>query len=160
MGRCIIEDTGLRRREGPQGPFWLLLLFAYEIWGLLSLDLLNSPASALGIVEAMSRVIKKFFIASMVMWIAPVAILYGFNNHIFPGTSQLSSSSQTLVSGFLAVISVNLVIVLYIIMAMKEPGSNREHQPDPAFLAEAKASIKQPAAVTTDDNAQTREKAE
>ncbi|RZR99474.1 hypothetical protein BHM03_00029022 [Ensete ventricosum] len=76
------------------------------------------------------------------------------------GTSQLSSSSQTLVSGFLAVISVNLVIVLYIIMAMKEPGSNREHQPDPAFLAEAKASIKQPAAVTTDDNAQTREKAE
>ncbi|CAL9079037.1 unnamed protein product [Musa textilis] len=109
----------------------------------------------------MSRVIKKFLIASMVMWIAPVAVLYGFNNHIFPeGTSQLSSSSQTLVSGFLAVISVNLVIVLYIIMAMKEPGSNREHQPDPAFLAEAKASINRPAAVTTDDNAQTREKAE
>ncbi|CAL9136361.1 unnamed protein product [Musa acuminata var. zebrina] len=109
----------------------------------------------------MSRVIKKFFIASMVMWLAPVAILYGFNNHIFPaGTSKLSSSSQTLVSGFLAVISVNLVIVLYIIMAIREPGSNREHQPDPAFLAEAKASINQPAAVTTDDNAQTREKAE
>ncbi|WOL09869.1 hypothetical protein Cni_G18622 [Canna indica] len=107
----------------------------------------------------MSNVIKKFFIASMVMWIAPVAVLYGFNNHLFPGTSQLSSSSKTLLSGFLAVISVNLVIVLYIIMAMKEP-TNREHQPDPAFLAQAKSSINQPASVTTSDNAQTHKKTE
>ncbi|CAL9192032.1 uncharacterized protein LOC135615126 [Musa acuminata AAA Group] len=107
----------------------------------------------------MSRVIKKFFFTSMIMWIAPVAILYGFNNHIFPGTGQLSSSSQTLVSGFLAVISVNLVIVLYIIMAMKETGSS-EHQPDAAFLAEANASIKQPSNVTTNDDTQAREKVE
>ncbi|KAG6495650.1 uncharacterized protein LOC121992442 [Zingiber officinale] len=109
----------------------------------------------------MSRVIKKFFIASMIMWIAPVVILYGFNNHVFPGTGHLSSSSQTLVSGFLAVISVNLVIGIYIFMALKEP-SNREHQPDPAFLADAKASINQTQAstATSNDSAETREKAE
>ncbi|XP_020109405.1 uncharacterized protein LOC109724868 [Ananas comosus] len=88
----------------------------------------------------MPGVIQKFFIASMVMWMAPVAILYGFNNKLFPGTRQLSSESQTLLSGFVAVISVNLVIILYIYMAMKEPAAH-EHQPDPSFLAEAKASI-------------------
>nr|CAD1834535.1 unnamed protein product [Ananas comosus var. bracteatus] len=95
----------------------------------------------------MPGVIQKFFIASMVMWMAPVAILYGFNNKLFPVcissltcTRQLSSESQTLLSGFVAVISVNLVIILYIYMAMKEPAAH-EHQPDPSFLAEAKASI-------------------
>jgi hypothetical protein len=43
------------------------------------------------------------------------------------------------VSGFLAVISVNVVIAFYIYMAMKEP--SYKHEPDPAFLAEAKASV-------------------
>jgi hypothetical protein len=45
------------------------------------------------------------------------------------------------VSGFLAVISVNVVIAFYIYMAMKEPSD--KHEPDPAFLAEAKASVSQ-----------------
>lgn len=77
------------------------------------------------------------------------------------GTGHLSSSSQTLVSGFLAVISVNLVIGIYIFMALKEP-SNREHQPDPTFLADAKASINQTqtSTATSNDSAETREKAE
>lgn len=57
------------------------------------------------------------------------------------GASDLSPYSTTLVSGFLAVISVNVVIVFYIIMAMKEPAD--KHVPDPKFLAEAKASVNQ-----------------
>lgn len=31
------------------------------------------------------RVIQKFFIASLLMWIAPIAILYGFNHNLLPG---------------------------------------------------------------------------
>ncbi|PON42279.1 Vacuolar ATPase assembly integral membrane protein Vma [Parasponia andersonii] len=84
-------------------------------------------------------VIKKFFIASMLMWIIPVAILYGFNNNLLPGSSDLSPHSLTLWSGFLAVISVNIVIAFYIYLAMKEPSD--KHEPDPAFLAEAKAGV-------------------
>ncbi|XP_038882778.1 protein SUPPRESSOR OF FRI 4-like isoform X2 [Benincasa hispida] len=57
------------------------------------------------------------------------------------GSTQLNPHSLTLLSGFLAVISVNVVIAIYIIMAMKEPSS--KHEPDPAFLVEAKASINQ-----------------
>ncbi|XWS13934.1 hypothetical protein CRYUN_Cryun36dG0081300 [Craigia yunnanensis] len=66
-------------------------------------------------------VIKKFFIASMFMWIAPLAILYGFNPNLLP---------------------VNIVIAFYIYMAMKEPSD--KHEPDPKFLADAKASVNQP----------------
>ncbi|RYR56814.1 hypothetical protein HN51_009075 [Arachis hypogaea] len=95
--------------------------------------------------KATMSVIQKFFIASMFMWAVPVAILYGFNNNLFPGTDNLSPYSVTLVSGFLAVISVNVVIAFYIYLAMREPAE--KHEPDPKFLAEAKASMKQP---TTD----------
>ncbi|PKA66392.1 hypothetical protein AXF42_Ash007089 [Apostasia shenzhenica] len=91
----------------------------------------------------MAGVALKFLFASIVMWVAPILILHGFNHHLFPGASGLSSSTMTLVSGFLAVISVNLVIALYIIMAMWEP-RDPQHQPDPTFLAAAKASISQP----------------
>ncbi|XP_020585568.1 uncharacterized protein LOC110028164 [Phalaenopsis equestris] len=91
----------------------------------------------------MAGVMHKFLFASIAMWIAPIVILYGFNHHLFPGSSELSSSSITLVSGFLAVISVNVVIVIYIFSAMKEP-ANRLHEPDPSFLAAAKASINHP----------------
>ena len=129
----------------------------------------------------MSGVITKFAVTSMVMWMAPVAIMYGFYYELFPGSasvpvfiaawctpstmfrcrhaahkfylvmvvfflisgvSQMSSSAQTLASGFLAVISVNLVIGFYIFMAMKET-PHQEPQPDPTFLANAKASINQ-----------------
>ncbi|PKI39604.1 uncharacterized protein LOC116195129 [Punica granatum] len=91
----------------------------------------------------MAGVVSKFFVASMFMWMAPIAILYGFNNNLFPGLSELSPHSLTLLSGFLAVISVNVVIGFYIYMAMKEP--SEKHEPDPEFLAEAQASIKKPA---------------
>ncbi|XP_066343798.1 uncharacterized protein [Miscanthus floridulus] len=90
----------------------------------------------------MSGVITKFAVTSMVMWMAPVAIMCGFYYELFPGVSQMSSSAQTLASGFLAVISVNLVIGFYIFMAMKET-PHQEPQPDPTFLANAKASINQ-----------------
>ncbi|GMP71158.1 hypothetical protein ACSBR2_013901 [Camellia fascicularis] len=106
----------------------------------------------------MSSVIKKFFIASMFMWVAPIAILYGFNHNLFPGSTQLSSHSITLLSGFLAVISVNVVIAFYICMAMKEPSD--KHEPDPAFLANAKASLRQNRPNEDEDSSQTRKKEE
>ncbi|KAI9074992.1 hypothetical protein K1719_043042 [Acacia pycnantha] len=89
----------------------------------------------------MTGVIQKFFIASLLMWAVPLAILYGFNHNLLPGSTNWSPYSTTLVSGFLAVISVNIVIVFYIIMAMREPAD--KHVPDPKFLAEAKASMNQ-----------------
>ncbi|XP_011622498.1 uncharacterized protein LOC18431944 isoform X1 [Amborella trichopoda] len=101
------------------------------------------------IVE-MLDVIIKFFLTSMAMWIAPLAILYGCNHHILPGVNQLSPSSQTLLSGFLAVISVNLIIGYYIFMALKEP-ANSTHQPDPTFVSQAKASISQSVAGGSDN---------
>ncbi|KAJ3691450.1 hypothetical protein LUZ61_020614 [Rhynchospora tenuis] len=91
----------------------------------------------------MTRVIQKFFITSMAMWIAPLAVLYGFYYGYIPGASQLSAENKTLISGFIAVISVNLVIGFYICMAMKESSASTAPQPDPNFLAEAKASINQ-----------------
>ncbi|KAK9937227.1 hypothetical protein M0R45_014031 [Rubus argutus] len=89
----------------------------------------------------MAGVITKFVTASLFMWIAPVAILYGYNHNLIPGSSDLSPHTLTLLSGFLAVVSVNIVIAFYIYMAMKEPSD--KHEPDPKFLAEAKASVNQ-----------------
>ena len=54
---------------------------------------------------------------------------------------------MTLLSGFVAVISVNIVIAFYIYMAMKEPSD--KHEPDPKFLADAKASVSQPTGEAT-----------
>ncbi|KAF2299495.1 hypothetical protein GH714_032248 [Hevea brasiliensis] len=88
----------------------------------------------------MAGVIKKFFIASMFMWMAPI-IMYGFNHDLIPGVSHLSPHSLTLLSGFVAVISVNIVIAFYIYMAMKEPSD--KHEPDAKFVSEAKASVSQ-----------------
>ncbi|EYU28236.1 hypothetical protein ABFS82_14G318900 [Erythranthe guttata] len=98
----------------------------------------------------MMGVVSKFFIASMLMWVAPVAILYGFNHNLFPGCSGLSPEAMTVWSGILAVISVNVVIVFYIYSAMKEPSD--KHVPDPKFLADAKASIKQPVPTELDSS--------
>ncbi|XP_021748470.1 uncharacterized protein LOC110714275 [Chenopodium quinoa] len=88
-----------------------------------------------------AQVVNKFFIASVLMWVLPIAIIYGFQHNLFPGLANLSPYYQTLLVGFLAVISINVVIVFYIYMAMKEPSD--KHEPDPTFLANAKASIKQ-----------------
>jgi hypothetical protein len=74
----------------------------------------------------------------------------------------MSSSAQTLASGFLAVISVNLVIGFYIFTAMKET-PHQEPQPDPAFLANAKASFNQPTTTSSqvsDDEAKGKGKVE
>ncbi|CAK7356421.1 unnamed protein product [Dovyalis caffra] len=98
----------------------------------------------------MAGVIKKFFITSMLMWMAPVAILYAFNHDLIPGVNSLSPHSLTLVSGFVAVISVNVVIAFYIYMAIKEPSD--KHEPDPAFLAEAKSSVNQSAGKVGDSS--------
>ncbi|KAM7270610.1 hypothetical protein ACFE04_029824 [Oxalis oulophora] len=87
-------------------------------------------------------VMPKFLIASSLMWVVPIAILFAFNNNLLPGIDNMSPHSLTIVSGFLAVISVNIVIAFYIYMAMKEPSD--KHEPDPKFLAEAKASVSKP----------------
>ncbi|KAI3725537.1 hypothetical protein L1987_65327 [Smallanthus sonchifolius] len=88
----------------------------------------------------MAKVIEKFFVASMLMWAIPVAILFAFNRNLFPGSADMSPYSFTLLSGFLAVISVNIVIAFYIYLAMKEP--SEKHEPDPTFVSEAEASVK------------------
>ncbi|KAF3457783.1 hypothetical protein FNV43_RR02442 [Rhamnella rubrinervis] len=72
-------------------------------------------------------------------------------------SSQLSPYSLTLVSGLLAVVSVNIVIAFYIYMAMKEPSD--KHEPDPSFLANAKASVNQ-FAVDTSTSSQSSKKQE
>ncbi|RCV12896.1 hypothetical protein SETIT_2G303900v2 [Setaria italica] len=107
----------------------------------------------------MSGVVTKFAVTSMLMWMAPVAIMYGFYYQVFPGVSQMSSSAQTLASGFLAVISVNLVIGYYICMAMKET-PHQEPQPDHTFLANAKASINQPVSSQMSDDSKGKGKVE
>ena len=71
----------------------------------------------------------------------------------------MSSSAQTLASGFLAVISVNLVIGFYIFMAMKET-PHQEPQPDPTFLANTKASINQPTSSQVSDDSNGKGKVE
>ncbi|XP_061972269.1 uncharacterized protein LOC133694651 isoform X2 [Populus nigra] len=98
----------------------------------------------------MAGVIMKFFVTSMLMWMAPVAILYAFNHDLIPGITKLSPHSLTLLSGFVAVISVNIVIAFYIYMAIKEPSD--KHEPDPAFLAEAEASVNQSAGKVGDSS--------
>ncbi|KAL1210188.1 hypothetical protein V5N11_006042 [Cardamine amara subsp. amara] len=100
----------------------------------------------------MAWVMQKFIVASMFMWILPIAILYGFNNNLLPGSTTMSPYSLTLLSGFLAVISVNIVIVFYIVLALKEPVT--KHKPDASFLAEAKDSVKKfTSGVTSSDPA-------
>ena len=68
----------------------------------------------------------------------------------------MSPHSLTLVSGFIAVISVNVVIGFYIYMAMKEPSN--KHEPDPAFLAEAKASVSQSTSQAEDSSISEKKK--
>ena len=65
---------------------------------------------------------------------------------------------MTLLSEFLAGISVNMVVTLYIWMALKEPSD--KHEPDAAFLAEAKASVRQPITSEAKDALETRDKQE
>ena len=61
----------------------------------------------------------------------------------------------------LAVIAVNLVIGYYIFMAMKET-PHQEPQPDPTFMAKAKASINQPttSSQVSDDDSRGKGKVE
>lgn len=69
----------------------------------------------------------------------------------------MSPYSLTLVSGLLAVVSVNIVIAFYIYMAIKEPSD--KHEPDPSFLANAKATVSR-STVDTDISSQSSKKQE
>lgn len=83
-----------------------------------------------------------------------------FANHYQFGTgvTDMSPHSMTLVSGFVAVISVNVVIAFYICLAMREPSD--KHEPDPKFLADAKASVKQLGQNQDGDSSDSRTKQE
>ncbi|KAK0580057.1 hypothetical protein LWI29_035749 [Acer saccharum] len=108
--------------------------------------------------EIMAAVVNKFFVASMFMWVVPLVILYGFNNNLLPGTTNLSPNTMTmtLFSGILAVISVNIVIAFYIYMAIKEPSNKQE--PDPAFVSKAKASVIQSTSRAEDSSASVKKR--
>ncbi|KAK9049049.1 hypothetical protein SSX86_020121 [Deinandra increscens subsp. villosa] len=106
----------------------------------------------------MAKVIEKFFITSMLMWAVPIAILYAFNNNLFPGSADMSPYTFTILSGFLAVISVNVVIAFYIYLAMKEP--SEKHEPDPKFVSEAEASVKHLTPNQTDESSSSTRKKE
>ncbi|KAL9271829.1 hypothetical protein AKJ16_DCAP17242 [Drosera capensis] len=93
------------------------------------------------VMVTMEEVIKKFSVVSVVMWVVPAAIVYAFQLNLFPGLVDMSPYTKTLISGFLAVIEVNVLVAVYIYMAMKQPSD--KHQPDPAFLANAKSSFNQ-----------------
>lgn len=41
----------------------------------------------------MAGVITKFVTASLFMWIAPVAILYGYNHNLIPGKTLVSNTA-------------------------------------------------------------------
>ncbi|CAL1390055.1 unnamed protein product [Linum trigynum] len=87
----------------------------------------------------MAGAINKFFVTSMFMWMAPIGVLFAFNHDWLPGLSQLSPHTLTLLSGLVAVVSVNIVMGFYIYIAMKEPVD--KHEPHPGFVAEARASL-------------------
>lgn len=90
-----------------------------------------------------TQVIKRFLVASLAMWGIPLIILHVFNKHIKPGMAALSPRWHTLCSGCLAVLSVNVIIALYIVMAMREPKLAAEPQPDPTFASRARLSLQQ-----------------
>eukprot|EP00250_Pteridium_aquilinum_P007029 c16827_g1_i1 orf=444-770(-) len=90
-----------------------------------------------------AQVIKRFLLTSLAMWGSPLLILYAFNKYVKPGMAALSPRWHTVCSGLLAVFSVNVVIAIYILMAMREPRSGAESQPDPAFVSKARSSLQQ-----------------
>lgn len=91
----------------------------------------------------MAKVIRKFVVASVAMWGFPLLILYVFNKFVRPGMAVLSPRWHTICSGCLAVFSVNVVIAIYIVIAMREPRLLAEPQPDPTFTSRARSSLQQ-----------------
>ncbi|KAJ7534749.1 hypothetical protein O6H91_12G002200 [Diphasiastrum complanatum] len=73
------------------------------------------------------EVLIKFFITSLFMWALPLFLLYAFKHNLVPG---LSPQSHTLWSGGLAVLSVNVVIVVYVLLALRESPSTDSRQHD------------------------------
>lgn len=45
-------------------------------------------------VDQMAGVMQKFLVASMFMWMLPIAILYAFNHDLLPGKHQLCDTSS------------------------------------------------------------------
>eukprot|EP00246_Nothoceros_aenigmaticus_P012556 TRINITY_DN3956_c0_g1_i1.p1 TRINITY_DN3956_c0_g1~~TRINITY_DN3956_c0_g1_i1.p1 ORF type:complete len:109 (+),score=10.44 TRINITY_DN3956_c0_g1_i1:86-412(+) len=90
---------------------------------------------------ALRQVMGRFGLTSLLMWALPLSVLYAFNSNVLPGLGRLSPEAHTLLSGFLAVISVNVVIGFYIYMALKDRRTTSAPQPDPGFAARASAKL-------------------
>lgn len=90
-----------------------------------------------------AEVILRFAVTSLLMWTAPLCVLYAFQEGVLPAFQSLSAEARTLWSGLAAVLAVNIVIVVYIVMALRDPPTAPKPQPDPAFAAAARASIGQ-----------------
>lgn len=90
---------------------------------------------------AVVAVLQRFILTSVVMWMAPLVVLWAFNSNILPSISDVTPQTRTLLSGILAVVSVNAVIAVYVWMALRDPPTSAEPNPDPAFAAAAKASM-------------------
>eukprot|EP00271_Cylindrocystis_brebissonii_P021530 TRINITY_DN7746_c0_g1_i1.p1 TRINITY_DN7746_c0_g1~~TRINITY_DN7746_c0_g1_i1.p1 ORF type:complete len:125 (-),score=38.18 TRINITY_DN7746_c0_g1_i1:531-905(-) len=88
-----------------------------------------------------SSVMQRFTVTSMAMWASPLAILWAFHADWIPAVSDLSPENRTLLSGILAVVSVNVVIGIYIYLALKDPPNSATPQPDPRFVAAAQRSV-------------------
>ncbi|GAQ90564.1 hypothetical protein KFL_006560090 [Klebsormidium nitens] len=95
---------------------------------------------------AAANTISKFAITSLLMWVFPLLIIHAFYNNTFNVWElsiirSLSPEHRTILMGLLAVLSVNLVIAIYIYLALKEPRTAAEPQPDPAFAEGARKSV-------------------
>jgi hypothetical protein len=89
------------------------------------------------------KVMGVFAFTSLLMWAFPLGVLHLFNQSLVPGVENMSQRSKTLWSGGLAVLSVNLVIGIYIYLALREPAVAVPPQPDPAFARRARTTLDQ-----------------
>ncbi|KAJ7562663.1 hypothetical protein O6H91_03G079300 [Diphasiastrum complanatum] len=94
---------------------------------LLLLCYTQSTGSAKCDLMGAIEVVVKFCITSLFMWALPLFLLYAFKHDLVPG---LSPQSHTLWSGGLAVFSVNVVIVVYVLLALRESPSTDSRQCD------------------------------
>ncbi|CAM6108463.1 unnamed protein product [Calypogeia fissa] len=88
---------------------------------------------------APKTVISVFAVTSLLMWAFPLGVLLVLSRNLIPGLENMSPRLKTLWSGGLAVFSVNVVIVIYIFLALREPPVAVPPQPDPAFARRARA---------------------
>lgn len=86
-------------------------------------------------------VISRFTVTSAFMWALPLLVLLAFNQKQFTDLIGIPEEHTTLFSGLTAVLAVNVVMAVYIVMALRDAPTASQPQPDPAFVAAAQRSI-------------------